>query len=283
LLKAYDAFLTPPQYRFDEHEQSLMKATSDFRAALVKMSIDKSDAAAELAYDFLSTEELLRLYEAGRKIAWPLLGIGKIAEIVIKMKRGDLNHCNPMNITEDDIIKALTLLVQPCHELDDLCQEGIQHVLCSLKLCDHANPSAMIRQFPTLNRRRVLDSAHLDHEFISRFNAGLETFWERRTEGLTDFYDDKTRTPSHVAFIVIFNKFLLHAVAEEIRRSILLADSFRSQGMFAHRRLVFPKLGYLREAILKLFRKTNVLGMDISEPLDFGRRERITQACSRIY
>ena len=283
LLKAYTAFLTPPQYRLDEHEKSLAKATSAFRAALIEMSITISDAKAELGYDALSADELSQLYEVGRKIAWPLLGVGKIADIVVKLKRGDLNHYNPMNLTEDDIVKALTVLDQPCHNLNDVCQEGIDHILCSLELGKYEKHSAIKRLFSKSKRREILSPSYLNPDFVSHFNSGLQAFWEGRTDGLSEFYDEKTDTPSHLVFIVIFNKFLLCAVAQEIGSLILLVDSLRSQGSLTRKRIIFPKLGYPHKTIVRFFRKRTGIGCDICEPLEFGRAKRIRPETLQAY
>ena len=79
--------------------------------------------------------------------------MGKIADIVIKQKRGGMNNYNPMNIAEDDIVKALTIqpmniveddivkaltvLDRPFHRLNDLCQERIDHILASPESCNY--------------------------------------------------------------------------------------------------------------------------------------------------
>ena len=274
-MKAYNAFLTPPQYRLDELEKSLAKATSEFREALVKMSITISDAEAELAYGSLSADELSQLYEEGRKIAWPLLGVGKIADIVVKLKRGDMNHYNPMNLTEDDIVKALTLLDRPCHDMNDLCQEGIDYILSSLELGEYAKRSTIRRLFSRSKGWRSRGPSHSNPDFLTHFNSGLEAFWEGRTDGLDELYDEKTHTPSHLVFIVVFNKFLLCAVAQEIHSLILLVNSLSSQGSLTRRRIIFPKFVYPHTVIVKFFRKRTGLGVDICEPLSFGRAKRI--------
>jgi hypothetical protein len=275
LLKAYTAFLTPPQYRLNELETSLEKATSVFRAALVKLSTTISDAEAEFAYGALSANELSQLYETGRKIAWPLLGVGTIADIVVKLKRGDLNRYNPMSLTEDDIVKALTVLDRPCHDLNDLCQEGIDRTLCSLELDKYAKHSSIRQLFSKLKSGESPSPVYLNPDFISHFNSRLEAFWEGRTNGLAEFYDENTHRPSHLVFIVVFNKFLLCAVAQEIRSLLLLVDTLRSQGSLTRKRVVFPKLSSPHKTFLKFFHKRTDIGWDISEPLEFGRAKRI--------
>jgi hypothetical protein len=249
----------------------LAKATSAFRAALVKMSLDKIDAEAEFAYGVLSAEELSHLYDSGRKIAWPLFGVGKISEIVLKLKRGDMDRYNPMNLTESDIVKALTVLDQPCRNLSDLCQEGIDHILQSLELGKYSKQSAIKRMF---SKARQPDPSPLSPDFISHFDSGVEAFRKSWTDGLSEFYDEKTQTLSHLIFIVVFNKFLLCAVAEEIHSVILLVDSLRSQNSLTRKRIIIPKLAHLREMITNFFHRRNRLGIDISEPHDLGRVKR---------
>ena len=72
--------------RLDEHEKALADAAAEFRSALVTMSINEPDAISELAYGALTADDLSQLYEAGRKIAWPVLGVGKIADLVMKIE-----------------------------------------------------------------------------------------------------------------------------------------------------------------------------------------------------
>jgi hypothetical protein len=267
-------FLTPPQYRLDEHEKLLAKATSAFRAALVKLSHTKSEAKAEFAYGRLSAGEISQLYEAGRKIAWPLLGVGKIADIVIKLKRGDMNHYNPMNLMEDDILKALTVLDRPCHRLNDLCQEGLDHILASLELGNYRKGSFGRSLFSKAKHRGVRNSLHLNPDFISHFNSGLETFREDRMDSLAAFINKETNTPSHPVFIIVFNRFLLWAAAQEIRSLILLVDSLRGQGSLTRKRIVLPKLSYPHTSLVKFFRKRRFFGVDISEPHGYARVKR---------
>ena len=272
-MKAYVTFLTPPHYRLEEHEKSLAKATSSFRAALVKLSGIKSDAKAELAYSEFSREKISKLYTVGRKIAWPLLGIGKIADIIIKLRRGDMNNYNPMQITEEDIVKALTILGTPCHHINEMCREGIDHIVASLELDQH-RPRSDVRHFFFKERRNGKSQLHQDPDFVPRFNSEMQSFSENTFDGLTECTDEAINTPRHPVFIVVFNKFLLCAVAEEISSLILLVDSFRIEGSVRSKRIVLPKFGNPCRSIRNFFHKRSFVGVSVVESQSLGRAKR---------
>jgi hypothetical protein len=78
-LKAHNKFITPPHNsQSEEHERALTDAKAAYRAAFIKMQADKSDAKREFAYGALSTD-ISELFKLGRKVAWPLLGVGTVA------------------------------------------------------------------------------------------------------------------------------------------------------------------------------------------------------------
>jgi hypothetical protein len=221
------------------------------------MSIDEPDAISELAYGALTGDDLSQLYEAGRKIASPVLGVGKIADLVMKMKRCDLELYNPMGITENDVIGALTMLYQPCHAVNALCQEGLEHAISSLECGWYRKKSMAERLFlkPKIKR----DPPCGQPDFLSTFTSGIETFWQGRTEGLEEFNDEETNGSSHVVFIVIFNKFMCYAIAQESRNLILLVDSLPNQS--TRNRIVIPRLRNVGKRILDFFRKQTSLGV----------------------
>lgn len=272
-MKAYVTFLTPPHYGLEEHEISLGKATSSFRAALVKLSGIKSDAKAEIAYGEFSRKEISQLYTVGRKIAWPLLGIGKIADIIIKLRRGDMNNYNPMQITEDDIVKALTILGTPCHRINEMCREGIDHIVASLEL-DHRSQRLAVRRLFCKERLNGKSQLHQDPGFLPRFNAEVQSFSKNTFDGLAECTDKGTNTPKHPVFIVVFNKFLLCAVAEEISSLIVLVDSFRIQGSARPKRIVLPKFGNPGRSIRNFFHKRSFVGVSFVESQSLGRAKR---------
>jgi len=123
LLRAYDDFLAPPNY-LCEKGFSLAASKRTFRDTLVKISLQWTDTQQEIAYGELSADDLSQLFKGGQKVAWPLLGIGSIAEIVSKIKRGneEIDYPHAMTVTDDDIVRAMALLNQRCSELNKLIQ-----------------------------------------------------------------------------------------------------------------------------------------------------------------
>ena len=162
-------FFTPPQYLLDEHEKSLAKATFSLPNCPPNLSSTNLEAKAEFAY--------ITALCSRPKIAWPLLAVGKIADIVIKQKRGGMNNYNPMNIAEDDIVKALTILDRPFHRLNDLCQERIDHILATPESCNYRKGSFGRRLFLKTKQSHVKSSLRLIRDLISHFSSSLEAFW----------------------------------------------------------------------------------------------------------
>jgi hypothetical protein len=95
-----------------------------FRDALLKISLQWTDTQQEIAYGELSSDDLSELFKGGQKVAWPLLGIGSVAEIVNKIKRGnaEIDYPHAMIVTDDDIVHAMALLNKRCSELNKLIQ-----------------------------------------------------------------------------------------------------------------------------------------------------------------
>ena len=188
---------------------------------------------------------------------------------------------NPMGITENDVVRALTLLYRPCHAVNALCQEGIEHAIHSLECGWYRKKSMAERLFlkPKIKR----DPPCMRPDFLSEFTSGVETFWQGRTEGLEEFNDEETNRPSHVVFIVIFNKFMCYAVAQEVRNLILLVDSLPSQGTLTRNRILIPKFRNVGKRVLDFFRKRTSLGAGTYEPLEgFGRAKRTVEICHRL-
>jgi len=82
------------------------------------------DTQQEIAYGELSADDISQLFKGGQKVAWPLLGIGSVAEIVNKIKRGneEIDYPHAMEVTDDDVARAMVLLNQRCSELNNLIQ-----------------------------------------------------------------------------------------------------------------------------------------------------------------
>ena len=274
LHKAYVGFLSPP---FNLNEAELHKAIASFRTSLVELALDESEAISEIAYGSLSPSEIQQLYTTSRKITWPLVGISKLADIVIKMRHGDMQRYNPMGITEEDIKKALGCLDRPCHQLNELCQEGIEHIQRQLECGRYVN--SLFHRFWYSKEKKTEKDAKpgcMNPNFLEYFNAGVERFWETRTEGLENFLqDEKTNKLSHVAFIVIFNKFICFSLAQEVRNLIILVDTLRSQGSLTRKRLVIPDIRSMGGKLVGFFRKRTSMGAGNYEPADgFRRRKR---------
>ena len=238
-----------------------MKAKEIFRGAFIKMAADKSDAKREIAYGVLSTNHISELFKLSRKITWPVLGMGTMAEIIGEVMRGG-NMETAMNASDkdmiglDDVQRAVKVLERPCQELNVLCREGLEHILCTLGLGKYAKPSLFTRLFkkshpPTADDETVRDIG--TDAFLARFDAGLDTFKDLRKNSLPQFYDAKQVTPTQGLFLVLSVEFLLFAVAQEIRELILFVDNLRLDGSLTRKRLVFPKMKTLRKALKKLF------------------------------
>ena len=228
LLQSYNQFLGPPECLFEEHEKSLEIAKQVFRESLVKMSLDISHAKGEIAYGHLSSKNLSLLYEQGRKVASPLIGVGTFAHIAGKQRPGGENDlCKPMNVSDKDIVEALAVLEGQCGQLNELCQEGIGLIIRSI------------------GRHRVTpfkkpDNGNGISGFIPRFDSAVEALWNKRTLELSRFHNETRKTPSHALFIVVFVQFLMFAVAKEVRLMTVFVDNL--EHTMTRRRIMFPKL-----------------------------------------
>ena len=90
----------------------------------MKISLQWNDTQQEMAYGELSADDLSQLFMGGQKVAWPLLGIGSVAEIVRKIKQriDEIDYPHAMEVTNDDLSRAIHLLNQRCSELNKLIQ-----------------------------------------------------------------------------------------------------------------------------------------------------------------
>ena len=157
----------------------------------------------------------------------------------------------------DDVHRAIKVLQPPCHKLNELCQEAIEHILCTLKMGKYAKPSPLTRLFkkskaPTGDDEQAADLG--TDSFLIRFDAGLEEFQHADTAELTQFYDEKQVRPTQGLFLVLSVKFLLFAVAQEIRSSVVYVDQLRNDGSLTRKRLVLPKMNFVWKALRQLFR-----------------------------
>jgi hypothetical protein len=244
-----------------EHEKSLMKAKEIFRAAFIKMATDKSDAKREIAYGVLSTNHISDLFKLTRKVTWPILGLGTIAGIISEIMRGGsldttMNAPEKETVSLDDVERAVKVLERPCRDLNILCREGVEHILCTLGLGKYEKPSPFARLFKKTHASPADDEAVRDigtDAFIARFDAGLEIFKGLRTNNLAQFYDAKQVNPTQGLFLVLSAEFLLFAVAQEIRALILFVENLRADGSLTRKRFVFPKMKTFRKAFGRLF------------------------------
>src|SRR5271167_66698 len=85
-----------------------------------------------------------------RRKNWPMsfLSFGTVTGIIDKILR-DANIKDQGNLpsVDDEVINALNALKRPCRELNILCQENIEHILCTLQLGAYAKPSPLRRLF----------------------------------------------------------------------------------------------------------------------------------------
>ena len=260
-LEAHNNYLNPPEnFLSEEHEQTLLRAKETYRAAFVNMATDRSDAKREVAYGVISTDQISELFKLARKIAWPLLGVGTVGGIIKEILRdgsvGSSSSQDNVTIGKDDVMKAINVLHRPCSELNSLCREGLEHVMCSLGMGKYAKPSPLARLFSKKASTRP------DHEraqdlgtdaFLSRFDSGLEKFVKQRTNNLAQFFDEKRRTPTQGLFLVLFVEFLLYAVTNEIRGLIVFVDNMRNDGSLTRKRFIIPKMKVIQKAFTKVF------------------------------
>ena len=256
VLKAHDNFISPPANFSDkQHELALLNAKNACRAAFVKMTTDKSDAKREVAIGALSADDISKLHKLARKITWPLLGVGTVASIIGEILRGTTPEMSELK--SEDISKAVKYLERPCSELNALCREGLEHVLCTLQLGKYASPSVFGRLFSrkTAIRSDSEDARDIGTDtFVARFDSGLAAFKDQRTNNIAQFFDDKEGAPSRGLFLVLYVEFLLYSTAQEIRGLVVFSDQLRSTGVLKRTRLILPKVKLLRKAFEKLVR-----------------------------
>jgi hypothetical protein len=229
------------------HQKALMAAKQSFRASIVKLNMDKSEVKQEFAYGTLKTDSLIQLYKGVRKIAWPLIGLGTVSDVIERAKSGQIEGMedSPLKVPDEDLAAAMGILSLRCCKLNEICRAGIDHILCSLKLGKWAPQWWFSRIF--LRRKRpapthVEDGEELGTDaFLERYDAGLKTFWEERTDGLTALCDEKEHRVRNVLFIVVFVEFLLFSVAQELRSIILFVDYLRNQEEVTTWRIILPQ------------------------------------------
>ena len=221
---------------------------------------DKRDAKREVAYGIISTDQISALFKNARKINWPLLGLGTLAGIIGEILRANEPDTtvegggNLVNL--DDVTRAIKVLERPCHKLNELCREAIAHILCTLKMGKYAKPSPLIRVFKKSKASVEDDEQAADlgtDSFLMRFDAGIEEFQNVDTAELAQFYDEKEIRPTQGLFLILSVKFLLLAVAQEIRSSVVYVDQLRNDGSLTRKRLTFPKMKVVWKALARLF------------------------------
>jgi hypothetical protein len=239
----------------------LLNAKQALRQSFIKVSADISDAQREIRYGTLTSKNLAELYKHARSTVWPLLGVGTLVNILVKMREGVMEPDsvpNPMEINEPDLIKARALLNQGCQSMNEVCREAFEHVLMSLQLGKYSKPSLLGRLFRT-QKRIPRDSEMASDigttEFLSRFDTVLEKFYQERANGVTSLYDEKAKEPSHALFLVVFVHFQLYSTAQEIRSLVQYVDTLRSQGALTRNRLIFPDFLGLIKSVLSVFQR----------------------------
>lgn len=267
MLKAHKAVLENSRETISSpHQKALMAAKQSFRAALLKLSMDKAGVKQEFAYGTLTTDSLIQLYKGARKIGWPLIGLGTVSDVIERIRTGKLEGMeqNPLSVSDDDLAAAMNILSTRCRKLNEICQAGIQHILCSLRLGKWAPQRWFTRIFL---RRKGVQSTHVEEgtdigtdSFLDRFDAGLKAFWEERTDGLTAFCDEKDRQVKRVLFMVMFVEFLLFSVAQEIRTIILFVDYLRAEREVTTKRFIWPKPSSFIKGIKGALHGWNVTG-----------------------
>lgn len=201
------------------------------------------------------------MFKLARKITWPVLGLGTMAGIIGEILRGEnLNQKDPQEkdiVGLEDVKRAIAVLERPCQELNVLCREGLEHILCTLQLGKYTRPSPVARMFKKASAVATDNENAQDigtESFIVRFDAGLKTFKSLRTKNLAQFYDEKQVRPTQGLFLVLSVEFILLAVAEEIRSLVLFVDNLRTDGSLTRKLFVFPQMKVLRKSIAKIFR-----------------------------
>jgi hypothetical protein len=218
--------------------------------------MDKTDAKREVAYGVISTPQLSMMFKLARKLSWPLLGLGTLAGIIGEtLRANDAQDGDAKVIGADDVKKAITFLEKPSAKLNALCREAIEHILCSLGMGKYAKPSPIARLFkkskaPAADAEQPTDYG--TDNFLARFDAGMQEFRNADTAELSQFYDEKQITPTRGLFLVLSVRFLLYAVAEEIRVSVVYVDELRRDGSLTKKRLIFPKWKVIVKALGRL-------------------------------
>jgi len=239
LLKAHSTFIGPPYDHLSEHDNGLETARQSLSDTLMKMRKNQSDTKCEIAYGTLSNSDLSVLCKMGSRMAWPLFGFGTVATLIGRILRpANVDDQNPPCDVEE-VINALNAINRPCRELNSLCQEGIEHILYSLRLGKYAKRSHL-----KLKKRKITsDNENIKDigtdAFLLRFDSALDVL---RRQSTTHLYYEKDAVPSQGIFFVLFLESLSLAVAQEIRSLILFVDYLRVEGTIARKRFIFPKI-----------------------------------------
>jgi hypothetical protein len=116
----------------------------------------------------------------------------------------------------------------------------------------YAKPSPIARLFKK-NKAPAADAEsppdYGTDAFLARFDAGMQEFRNSDTADSSQFYDEKQVTPTQGLFLVLSVRFLLYAVAEEIRANVVYVDELRRDGSLTRKRLVYPKWKVIRKAL----------------------------------
>ena len=189
------------------------------------------------------------------------MGLGTIASIVGEMLNAPeelKNAADKGTLGADDVHRAITVLDRPCTVLNELCQEGIEHVKATLQMGKYAKPSFLSRLFGKKKAKEGDAESASDlgtAAFITRFDEGVALFRSQRGENLAQFYDEAQVTPTQGLFLVLSVGFLLLAVAQEIRALIVFVDQLRDSGELTKKRFIVPKVKVIRKAFEKLFER----------------------------
>jgi hypothetical protein len=236
--------------------------------------MDKSDAKREVAYGVISTPQVSQLFKLARKVSWPLLGLGTLAGIIGDILRtNDKQEGEAKVIGADDVKKAITILEGPCEKLNALCREAIEHILCTLGMGKYAKPSPIARLFKKTKAPATDAENPPDYgtdAFLARFDAGMQEFRNADTAEWSQFYDEKQVTPTQGLFLVLSVRFLLFAVAEEIRVNVVYVDELRRDGSLTRKRFVYPKWKVIRKAFAMILHPKS--SEDVAEA-GFGSEE----------
>jgi len=206
----------------------------------MKMTKNESDTKGEFAYGTLSNTDLSVLCKLGSRMAWPLFGFGTVASLIGKILRpASVNDQNNPPCTVEEVINALNAINRPCRELNSLCQEGLEHILYSLRLGKYAKRSHLnLKKHKITSDNENIKDIGTD-AFLPRFDSALDVL---RRQSTAHLYYEKDAVPSQGIFFVLFLELLSLAVAQEIRSLILFVDYLRIEGTLARNRFIFPKI-----------------------------------------